>query len=204
MAKFAECPFRNCLENNWRGLDVLCLVALEGEMGPLRPVLATCYTPDRRLFGFSGQSLRNCPKRGRNNAPTLIWPVCGARNGSKRSVSAALRATPRAPPRLFGRFRKTNSRKLGRTPSLSKKARGVVAPALITRSLSGCPSPSLLGVGAVGASTLLSSRRTKDERRFARWQAIYGQPGIFAILYRSGGRVDGALPRASKDTCYGM
>ena len=29
----------------------------EGETGHLRPVLATRYTPDRRLFGFSKQFL---------------------------------------------------------------------------------------------------------------------------------------------------
>jgi hypothetical protein len=59
------------------------------------PVTVTGLAPIHR------SARRNCLKRGRNNAPTLIWPVCGAPNGSKRSVSAALRATPRARPRLF-------------------------------------------------------------------------------------------------------
>ena len=54
---FGELFFRNSLENSWRVLDRLCLVAQEGEMGHLRPVLATRYTPDRGLFGFSRQSL---------------------------------------------------------------------------------------------------------------------------------------------------
>ncbi len=49
------------LETVWKiaggSLDRLCLVAQEAKMGHLRPVLATRYTPDRRLFGFSRQSL---------------------------------------------------------------------------------------------------------------------------------------------------
>src|SRR3712207_7876836 len=34
---------------------------------------------------------RNCPKRGASNAPTLIWPVCGARIGSRKIGRASCR-----------------------------------------------------------------------------------------------------------------
>jgi hypothetical protein len=59
------------------------------------------------------------------------------------------------------------------------------------------PHPNLLGVRAVGASTSLPSRWTRDERRFLRWLAIDGQRGIFVILCRSGARGDGPPTRAS-------
>jgi hypothetical protein len=50
-------PSRDCLENSRRVLDRLCLVLQESEMGHFRPVLATPYTPIRRLLGLSRQSL---------------------------------------------------------------------------------------------------------------------------------------------------
>jgi hypothetical protein len=54
---FREFTFRDCLENSWRVLDRLCLVAQVDEMGCLRPVLAPRYTPNRDLFGCSRQFL---------------------------------------------------------------------------------------------------------------------------------------------------
>src|SRR5215217_1487440 len=42
-----------------------------------------------------------------------IWLICGGRNGPKSLPLAASKATLRAPPRLFGRFRKVDSWKFG-------------------------------------------------------------------------------------------
>ncbi len=55
------------MENSWRVVDGPSLVAHEGEMGPLRPVLATRCTPHRRLFRFSKQF------RKRNSANFVSW-----------------------------------------------------------------------------------------------------------------------------------
>jgi hypothetical protein len=55
--KFAESPFRNCLENSWRGPDRVFLVPQSGDKGASRPVFQTYETSEWSPSGFSKQFL---------------------------------------------------------------------------------------------------------------------------------------------------
>jgi hypothetical protein len=48
---------RNCLENSWRGMDCVFLVAQSGDKDASGLVMSTRRTPECRPFGFSKQFL---------------------------------------------------------------------------------------------------------------------------------------------------
>src|ERR687889_2654385 len=63
----------------------------------------------RALFtGVRGETVR---KGVRTTLLAWIWEAQGDQNGSKSTVSVLRKATPQAPPTLFGQSRKGHSRK---------------------------------------------------------------------------------------------
>src|SRR5829696_4322513 len=61
--------------------------------------------------------LRDCPKRGLSNAPSMNLAGIRSTIWANRNLSAARRATPQARPRLFGQFQKMCSPKFVRRVS---------------------------------------------------------------------------------------
>jgi hypothetical protein len=76
-----EMPFSYLLDSHsetvwkiaWRVLDRLCLVAQEGEMGHLRPVLATRYTPDEAYSDFPDSLIETVRKGSKATSRASIF-----------------------------------------------------------------------------------------------------------------------------------